>query len=298
MNDVVIGIDIGGTNIRVALLNKQLEILKKETARSDQFTCKHAFLEQVANMVGIVNENRQANVIGIVLPIPWANNKLVFEDAINIPFLERLTLDELMAALPDYDIFVENDVNVVALLEANLGKASTYENSAYITVSTGIGSGIIINKEIYHGSNGYAGEVGSILIRHPQKGLVMLEELCSGTALSKESAKLYGAQAEAKELFVQYEAGDEMAKEVIADWIEQFSIGLATVMLMVDPSIIVLGGPVIINHPWLLEHLIIATKEKVLANLSKKVNMVISNYGVDAGLVGVGYYAWLKAKSK
>lgn len=90
-------------------------------------------------------------------------------DATNIPWLEEVSVETLRSYFPGYQVFIDNDVNVVALLEAHYGAAKGCRNAMYITVSTGVGSGIIIDNKILRGSHGYAGEIGSMIVSGHKK---------------------------------------------------------------------------------------------------------------------------------
>lgn len=298
MKNYVIGVDIGGTNIRVALLNEKLEILKKETALTMDFPTADDFLKQIQKMIKTVDDKNKAKTIGMAIPAPWTKDTKVITDVTNIPCLEELEVDRVLTYFKEYKVYLENDVNVIALLESECGAAINYDNSIYITVSTGIGSGIIINNQIYHGAHGYAGEIGSVIISKSSRESWQntLEANCSGKALDYESVRLFGENGNTKDLFLRYENKEVEAKAVIEGWIGDLTSGLASVIQVLDPGIIVFGGPIVLNHSWVIETLKTVIGQKLLGKLSEKIEMVIAEYGTDAGLIGAGYYAMMKSK--
>ncbi|MGF7145533.1 glucokinase [Anaerotaenia torta] len=297
MKDHMIGIDVGGTNSRVALLNRNLEIVSKEAALTSDFDTADVFFKKLREMVYRVDPDHRAEAIGIVLPAPWTIGKKTITDATNVPFLEDFEIKKIKYYFEGYQVYLENDVNVIALLESNYGAAKNSIHSVYITVSTGIGSGIIINNKIYHGANGYAGEIGSILVGE-QDGIsndpldYTLERLCSGKALESRSIAIYGETAAAVDLFVNYRDGESRAKEVLRVWISNLSSGLAAVTQMMDPDVIVLGGPVILNHKWIMEQLKEEIRKKVLGRLAEKVKIAAAEFDAESGLIGAAYYAF------
>ncbi|RLQ94018.1 ROK family protein [Falsibacillus albus] len=296
MGDMVIGVDIGGTNIRVGLINKDLQLLRKETALTSKFTQANDFFQHIKTMIERIDFQREASKIGMVLPVPWEESMQKISDASNLPFLENTQVNEIRSFFPEYELYFENDVNVIALLESNFGSSKNSENSLYITVSTGIGSGMILNNSIYRGTNGYAGEIGSMIISDENKHHLLLykgtlESLCSGRSLEAESIKLYGENSTAKLLFEHYQNGDKNAIVVIEAWVDYFSSAIATLMQIVDPEVFVLGGSVIFHNQWLIERIIISTKQKVLKQLKDKVNIKLAKYGLDAGMIGAGHMA-------
>ncbi|GMA61367.1 ROK family protein [Alicyclobacillus fastidiosus] len=296
----VIGIDIGGTNIRVGLIDDRLNLIRKETALTDDFNSIDELFRYLLEMIEKVNERESANKIGIALPIPWRGGTERLYDATNISYLEGFGVRDIPDYFPGYGVYLENDVNVVAILESAFGASKEYANSMYITVSTGIGSGVILNNEIYHGAHGYAGEVGSIIISDSKTHLSVdiegsLESLCIGAALEKVSKSLFGHDANAKLLFEKQQEGDVLAVEVIEQWIDYFSRGIASLFHSLDPDVIVLGGSVIQNNQWLIQRIEESAKNRVLLNLKDKVKILISRFGDDAGLIGAGYVALKKS---
>jgi glucokinase len=300
MKDSVIGVDIGGTNIRVGLVNESLEVMRKKTILTDSFGSADELLTGIRQMIGIVNEERRARLIGIALPVPWKYGTEYLVDATNIPYMENLPIRAIQSYFPDYEVYLENDVNVIALLEAEHGASKGCSHSMYITVSTGIGSGIVVHNEIFHGAHGYAGEIGNMFVsdrNHLHSSLYVgtLESLCSGKALDDESKRLYGQDAMTQTLFERYHQHDNQAAEVIELWVEHFSRALASLMQTIDPDMFVLGGAVIDNNKWLIERVKENAKSKVLAKLKTGIRIASPAFGPDAGMIGAAYNAWNKS---
>ncbi|QOS78199.1 ROK family protein [Paenibacillus sp. JNUCC31] len=296
MSNSVIGVDIGGTNIRVGLVNEQLELVRKETALTSDFRSADEIFKFVKRVIEKVDHHKTADKIGIALPVPWKERTEIIYDATNIPSLEGTNTEFIKRFFPGYEVYFENDVNVVTLLESEHGASQAYEQSIYITVSTGIGSGIILNNQVLHGAHGYAGEIGSMVIAdngksHSPLHPGTLEALCSGRALEKESQNLYGSEATAHLLFEKYRQHDEKAAGVVNTWVEYFSGAIASLMQTIDPDIFVIGGAVIHNNQWLIDKIVESAKTKVFEHLSDKVKVALPKFGPDAGVIGAGYMA-------
>lgn len=293
MTKKVIGIDIGGTSVRVGLIDENLNLLSKEVANTSDFSSQNDLFHAIKEMIQKVDSAGETSKIGICLPIPWTPDLEEIVDAINISYLDTVKISEIKNYFKEYEVYIENDMNVIAILEANLGSSKEYKHSLYVTVSTGIASGVIINREIFHGTNGYGGEVGNIQLTdsHGNFSEGTLENLCSGLALEQKSKQLFGEEADARLLFEKFHEGNELAEEAVDDWIEYFSSGMASIIHCFDPEIIILGGSVIMNNEWLIEKVVEETKEKVFPNLVNKVNIVISKFGNDVGILGAGFLA-------
>ncbi|UPK41353.1 ROK family protein [Paenibacillus pabuli] len=298
MSNNVIGVDIGGTNIRVGLVNEQLQLVRKETALTGAFQDGEELFRHVKRLIEKADLYRSADKVGVALPVPWREGTEILCDATNIPCLEGIQTDVIKRILTGYEVHFENDVNVVTFLESEQGASKAYHQSIYITVSTGIGSGIIVDNKLFHGAHGYAGEIGSMVIsdhgkHHAHASLQpgTLEALCSGRALERESKRLYGNEATVNLLFDKYQRHDEKAERLIKDWVEHFSNAIASLMQTIDPDVIVIGGAVIHNNPWLVDQMIESAKTKVFKHLRDKVHVVLSQFGPDAGIIGAGYMA-------
>jgi glucokinase len=293
MNDYVIGVDIGGTNVRVGLVNEKLEVITKEMALTHDFGTAEELFIAIRQMIGIVDAKQRTNKIGIAMPVPWRRDTEFIADATNIPYLENVSIRAIRSYFPEHEVYFENDVNVIAYLESERGASRGSSHSIYITVSTGIGSGIIVGNEILHGAHGYAGEIGSMFVsdQRNDKGNETLETLCSGKALEDVSKKLYGEDATSSLLFERYLAKDNRAAEVITVWVERFSRAIASLMQTFDPDVFVLGGAVIDNNRWLIDQVIEHVKSKVLHNLRSQIRITIPAFGLDAGMIGAGYTA-------
>ncbi|RAP74802.1 ROK family protein [Paenibacillus montanisoli] len=286
MGESVIGVDIGGTNIRVGLLDGRLELIRKETALTGDFRSVDELFGLVQRLIAVVDPEGSARKIGIALPVPWREGTERIVDSTNVPCLEGLSVRQAKGYFPRHQVVLENDVNVIALLESAHGASKGRKHSMYITVSTGIGSGLILNGDIFHGANGYAGEVGGLIVSDNT-----LEALCSGEALEKASRLLFGEEATAPMLFERYRASDARAAGVVALWVERFSNAIASFMQMFDPEIFVIGGSVIHHNPWLIDEVIESARNKVLDHLKEKIHAVMPAFGPDAGVIGAGYAA-------
>ena len=300
MNGSAIGVDIGGTNIRVGWVNENLGIARKLTASTDRFDSAEALFSEIGRMVEAVDADREAGSVGIALPVPWRAGLEYIADATNIPCLENVPVGKIPSYFPGYEVICENDVNVIAVLESEHGAAKGCAHSMYITVSTGIASGIVVHNRILHGANGYAGEIGSMIVAEGNDGRASwpggtLEALCSGKALQDKSRRLYGRDATSHTLFERYHDRDEQAAEVIGLWVDRFSTALASLLHTVDPDIFVMGGAVLDHNPWLIEEVKKGARAKSLEHLRDRIRVARPVFGSDAGVIGAAYTAWKQA---
>jgi len=287
MNKQVIGIDVGGTWVRVARIDSEMNVVAKTATKTTSFKTVDEYLTGLSQMISVVDPEQLATEVGMIVPIPWKDGMTHFQDATNVPFLENIAIDDIRNHFPHHQVLFENDVNVVALLESQVETRKKPASLVYITVSTGIGSGIVVNNQIWQGAKGYAGEVGNMTVYERNRNVVALfEDVCSGSALDAIAKTYYGADATSQHLFAAYEQKDDRAIETIDIWLETFSSTLASLMHVINPELFVLGGAVICHNQWLVEEIVSRTRPKLFENLRPHLKVELSYYGSDSGVLG------------
>ncbi|MDE3181145.1 MAG: ROK family protein [Acidobacteriota bacterium] len=271
MRDVIVGIDVGGTKVAGGLVTTKGRLhdpmvvpTKAKDGVKTSFLQVKKVIERLIHRAG-----GKQNVIGIGLCAPGAldtETGLVI-NAPNLPGWERLRLAcevERAFGLPSR---VENDANLAGLAEVLFGAAKGYKNVFYVTVSTGIGTGIIIDRKIYHGHKGVAGEGGHVSIdyRSPYRctcgTLGCIEVLASGPAMARRArVRLEQEHAApsllrdltrgqlrliAPEMIAAAAArGDAIAKEILDETGFLLGVWLGGMISLLDPAAIVIGGGV------------------------------------------------------
>ncbi|MGM0790671.1 MAG: ROK family protein [Bacillota bacterium] len=302
MDELVIGVDIGATNIRVGLIGRDLSVIRMETAVTMSFKTADEMFSEIFRMAQRVDPQKNAKKIGIALPVPWNDQTKIIKDADNIPVLDGIRIDYIQSRFPGLEVFFDNDVNAAGLLEAEKGAAKGKSYSLYMTVSTGIGMGVYYNGQMIRGDNGYTGEAGRMIIGQTSGEEEIkektLESLCSGRALDARSKLMYGESSDAELLFEKFKDKEKMAVKVVNDWIEHFSSAVASIVQLMDPGAFVIGGAVICRNPWLIDEINNKIRDKLYANLRGKMNLAICEFGTESGVIGAGYMALNQAKKQ
>ncbi|MFH1390361.1 MAG: ROK family protein [Candidatus Margulisiibacteriota bacterium] len=182
-------------------------------------------------------------------------------------------------------VFIDNDANCAALAEARFGAGVGRRHFIYITVSTGIGGGIIINGQLYRGANGSAGEFGHMII--DSQGLTCgcgnvgcFEAMASGTAVRKR-AGMDGASVE-----LAARQGDKKALAVINETAHYLAIGISNLVNIFNPELVILGGGVSKMRELLLNPVRKEFKKYALYLPAKSVKIVRAKLGTNAGILG------------
>lgn len=307
-----IGIDFGGTNIAVGIVDENYRILYKTSAPTrlgrpvDEMVLDMAKLcLECAAKVGVSLEE----VASVGIASPGVINSETGEveyycnmDLYNYPLAERLR-----AALNGYDrIFAGNDANAAALGEAVAGAAKGASTAVMITLGTGVGGGVILDGKIYDGFNFSAAELGHVVIKaggRPcpcgRKGC--FEQYSSASALIRDTKEAMEAHPESalwkiaptlecvngKTAFDGMRMGDATATAVVDSYISDLALGLTNMVNIFQPEVLCIGGGICGEGETLrapLEKLVMA--EQYAKTTPKKTRLVIAALGNDAGIVG------------
>ncbi len=298
-----VGVDIGGTNSRIALVDENMSIVERTQFRTDAHDPIPTIVrlsEALKDMAG----DKELVGMGVSCPGPL---DLINGKVLNTPNLHDSWQDfpiageiEKVTGIPTY---LENDANLAALAEAVVGEGRDYNYVQFLTISTGLGSGQVINHKIYQGAHGYGHEVAyAPLWRNgPQHGKIYpggVEAICSGTAIT-ERAKKAGLEVQhAGEVNDMAKQGHEAAMEIMDDAKEYLANFIAILIAITDPEIVILGGSVALKIPGFVQEVEDRVKEKVLTELKPYVKVRPSTLNEDSGLLGAACLAFEHAKDK
>lgn len=284
----VVGVDIGGTSIKVGLVDEAGEVLQffeydTESEKGGRHVL-HTLIDQIkANFEAF-------DAIGIsTAGMVDIENGTYAQEAANIPDTKGLPLKATLEEVFRVPVTVENDVNAAALGESAFGIGKQYNDLLYLAYGTGIGGGIVIDSEIYYGADGYAGELGHF-VTHAfgrtcgcgKKGCY--EQYASTTALVNAAKEIDPAYINGRIIFEKYHAGDEEVKAVVHHWLNEIAVGLASIIHIFNPRTIILGGGVMEQEDILviLRELV---KEMTVESF-QDVQIIAASLGNKAGLLG------------
>ncbi|MBC1334500.1 ROK family protein [Listeria booriae] len=280
-----IGIDIGATNMRVGLFDPANQLVAREQSNTEATSGATQALEKLVRMIEAVDPERLASGIGIGAPGPLDVDNGIILDAPNLPGWHGFRIRDELESRAGKTVFLMNDAKVAALAEAKIGAGAGYSSVQYITVSTGVGGGLVCDGEVFAGSHQHASELGNMIVDVSLKNGT-LEDLCSGTALKRESQVLFGKDKTAADLFMHYDAYHPEARRVVACWLQHFGAALTSIIQVIDPEVFVLGGAVILHNPWLVEELKTVVAQRVYGTMKETIQLKVASLGDDAGLYG------------
>ena len=226
-----IGVDLGGTNLRVGKFNN-LQLISMSSSSVSSDASEEMVLSEIYEAIDSVFD-KSVKAIGLAVPSVVDIKKGIIYNVENIPSWKEVHLKELFEKRYNVEVFVNNDANAFVLGEAYFGKGKNYQNIIGLTLGTGLGCGVVIEKKLYNGSNCGAGEIGMMKYRERT-----LEFYSSGQFFKEE----FGV--EGSELYKRALRGDKEALEAFEIFGKEFGGVIMMVLYSYDPDIIILGGSV------------------------------------------------------
>ncbi len=306
-----IGVDLGGTNIAVGLVNDDMKIKVKKSLPTGASRPAEEIVADIAALCRAVCDEEGialSDVAGIGIATPGIANHDdgVVEYSCNLPFRKFPIAKSLRELTGVEKIKIENDANAAAWGEAVAGAAKGTKNSVMITLGTGVGGGIIIDNKVYSGFNYAGGELGHIVIEVDgvpcscgRKGC--WEAYSSATALIRMTKeKIDECRASGRTTLMADQpkvsgrtacdamrAGDAAGKEVYDKYIKYLASGLATIINIFQPEVISLGGGVSNEGQSLIDALLpIVRSEQYGGSVVALTQLRIATLGNDAGIIG------------
>jgi glucokinase len=284
---MLIGIDLGGTKIAACLATPDGKIITDVNIPTEAQKGQQQVIDNIKKAVAnlIRGAGKKVTCIGIGVPGPILYEKGIVIEPPNLPGWKKVNLKKILEKEFKVPVCLDNDANCAALAEAYFGAGKKARHFIYMTISTGIGGGIIIDRKLYRGAIGAAGEFGHMVI--DSKGfrcgcgnIGCLEALGSGTAIKKRA----GMDAISVELSARQ--GDKKAQKVIAETAHYLAVGIANLVNIFNPELVVLGGGVSKMRELLLNPIRKEFKEYALTLPAKSVKIVRAKLGDESGVLG------------
>lgn len=310
MANYFIGVDLGGTKILTAVADQKGNILADVKMATEVEKGEEYIINIIEKSIREAVSNAELNLeeikrIGVGSPGPLSIKKGIVYETSNLPF-ENFPIVEMLESKVNIPVVLENDANAAALGEKLFGAGIDSKVMVYITISTGIGGGLIIEEKVFHGSNDGAGEVGHMIIEPsgPTCGLDQhkgcLEAMASGTAIirnvknefkndSDKSLKNYSGKIEdieGHDIARAARDGDMLAQEVYQEAGRYLGIGVANLINLFNPDTIVFGGGVMKAKDLFWAEMEHSVEENALSASANDCEFLEAVLGDNTGVIG------------
>jgi glucokinase len=286
-----IGLDVGATKIAAGLVTRRGKIIKKEIFKTQVQKGKRIILKNIIRAAESV-WSPKVSAVGIGMAGQCNFKTGIFLSGPNFPKnFKNIKIKKILENKFKVPASLDNDAHCFTLAESILGAGKNYNDIIGITIGTGIGGGILINKKIYRGKNNTAGEIGHITIDASSPfvcscgRLGHFEALCSGRAMINFYKRLTGKTKTTFEIQKLAKGGDKEAQKVNSLLSKYLGLGLTNIIHIFNPEIIIIGGGLAkIKELW--RPALRKIKRGVIYNSLKQTKILKSKLPEDAGILG------------
>lgn len=303
-----IGVDIGGTSVKIGLFEVTGALLDKWEVKTRKEEGGRYILADVAASIKsrlaekAIDLTTEVEGVGLGVPGPVLPDGFV-EVCVNLGWHKVNPQEELSALLDGVRVRSGNDANVAALGEMWQGGGKGYRDLVMITLGTGVGGGVIMDQKIVNGRHGLGGEIGHIHVRDEEQehcncgGVGCVEQVCSATGIAREARRKmkasdkpsalreFGDSVSAKNVLDAAKSGDELALEVMDVVGHYLGLALSMAVMIVDPEIFVIGGGVSKAGQFLID-VIQKHYDHFMVISPYKAKLGLATLGNDAGIYG------------
>lgn len=312
MEDLYVGVDLGGTKIYTALCNDKGEFLSEIIVKTEAHKGYEQIVQKIKDSIAHVIKDVDKHcikAIGLGSPGPLDVAKGVIAEPANLPFVNFPIVEELYDEF-NIKVYLDNDANVATLAEYMFGAGRKSTNMIYVTVSTGVGGGAILNGKLYRGSTSNALEVGHITVNASGRrcgcgNLGCVEAMSSGTAIMKAAKDAILSRVEtslkkydevtAREVFVEALEGDKVSLEIIENAMTHLGIAIANYANILDPDLIIIGGGITNGGDMMFDIIKREMEKRCLGPILRHCKIVKSSLGSKIGVFGAVALAMIES---
>jgi glucokinase len=314
MEELIVAVDLGGTNVRVAAVDLRGRILQRigfstEASRGKEWVTEN-ILSNIQELLGGF-PNDKFEVIGGGFGIPGAImlDRGIISQSPNLPGWEDYDVRSRLQGGLNMPIFIENDANAFTLGEGWLGAAKCVKDFCCLTLGTGVGGGIVLNGDIWHGAEGKAGEIGHMVLEVDgplcQCGSSgCLEVFASGSAIRRMAIEAIKRDEKtdlvercrgqietitSKMVHESARDGDRLSRDIFQRMGRYLGVGLANLINLLNMQLIVIGGQVSEAWDLFIDPARTEVEKRALGSMGRGVKLEKARCGNDAGILGAAY---------
>jgi len=302
MNEYVLAADVGGTNIRAALVDSSGELSQHKRIQADfsraDISEKDIILELTQFFASFLNKDHKIMAIGIGFPGFFIQNTGVLASSPNLPNISNFSIAQALSDSLGIPVYAQNDALCAALGEFKFGAGQGSSNLLHITLGTGIGAGLILNNTAYTGEDGMAMEFGHLCVDYNDSARLCgcgaqgcVEAYASATAISAQYFELTGDKQDTESIFKHAQQGNQDAQNTLKSAAYYLGCAISESIKLLDiRTVSISGGPTgawDILHPAMLQSL----NTHLIPPLKGKISVFRSTLDDQAGILGAAALA-------
>ena len=296
MFDEVIGVDLGGTAIKMGRFFKDGTCIDSISLATPQPAHPEPVIKAIAQGVKQLNLDNTCTAIGLGMPGPTDNTRRIAKKSINLPGWNDVPVADWLEAQTGLPTVLENDTNCAAIGEAWLGAATEFTDFILLTLGTGVGGAIFLNGKLFTGRCGAAGELGLITLnpdgfpcRSGNQG--SFEQYASIGSIRRTMGKDPAEIAKLARL------GDRTALKFWQDYGKLLGAGLASLIYVLTPEAVIIGGGISASSQFFLPSTSEEIKKRVVSPSRTGLQLLTAKLGNKAGMLGAAKLVWNEMKN-
>jgi glucokinase len=297
MKQYVVGVDVGGTNIKLGVVGPSGEVIFRNSFATKPFASNKTKLIAAlaraieASIANAALSKPQIAGVGIGLPGLVDYEKGIVRFLPNIRGWRRVPLKSILQKIIKLPVFVDNDVKIITLAESKFGAGRGVRDLVCLTLGTGVGAGLILNGHLYRGEDNAAGELGHMpLNEHGPRcncgGFGCFEKYVGNSALQALAKKVMGRSIALEEVFALAQKGDKKALSFWQRTARLIGDGLVGIVNLLNPRLIIIGGGISHNEKFLFKTITETIRHRAMSLQGAAFKIKRAKFKDDAGIIG------------
>jgi glucokinase len=298
MSHYTVGVDVGGTNIKLGLVNHSGVISSRTSLNTKKYyRSKTKLIDAIADEIRTLISSKNLtskNITGIGIGLPGLidSKKGVVNFLPNVPGWRNVPFKSIIQKKLRIPTFIENDVNLITLGEWKFGAGKGFKNLLCMTLGTGVGGGLVLNNSLYHGEGFVAGELGHMPLNEngPEcncGGWGCFERYVGNSYLLSKASKIFkNKDIQLPDVFYLANQGNAHALQFWNEVATHIGNALVGVVNLLNPRLIIISGGVSNNYKFLGKTINTIIKKRAMTVQARMVKIVRAKLGDDAGIIG------------
>lgn len=292
----IIGIDLGATNLKLAVFSLGCKLLSKEVLSTTSFLTKQSLIKGIiASVLGILRSKglKKGGILGVGLGLPGPIDRLrgIVHFFPNIPGWREVRLERILSKELGLPVFLDNDAKLAALAEHKFGSAKGFRNALCLTLGTGVGGGLIIEGALYRGANNASSEIGHLQINEVGPrcncgGVACLESYIGNKRLLAEGRKLFKRAISLEELSRLAKKQNKSAVSIWRNAGRRLGIALTGAVNLLNLDAVIIGGGVAGAGKILFDEVRNTVNSRAMSIQAGQLKILKAKLGNHAGMTG------------
>jgi len=308
-----IGVDFGGTSVKIALVDERGTIQKEKRIVTEHVKDRDEWLTAVCGTINELKGSITINGVGVGVPGFVDYERGFIYDLANVPGWTGVPLADLLEKRLNVPVYIDNDVNAMAVGECTFGAGRTYQHAVFVTLGTGVGGALLINNQLYRGAHSMAGEIGHVSIdmhgRVSPQGKGGLEQYVGNRRIVEKTVEMLSmgrpsliddlvngdrSQISPKTVKDAADKGDPLAIEILTYIADCIATAFASISYVIQPQAFIIGGGVATSADLLFDTIRKQLKERLSPHFYQRVEIKAAELGNNAGMIGCATLALME----